>query len=126
MQQARPEIGRGQRRVDRRAEPRGELGRLDSREGVVEQDLEFALGLVDEFAHGRALLLGHRAHLFHEGGEHAVGPDVAGIGRLEIGAGGDEREFGGGLGHQDGELVLHRRGWERKEDGIPFAGPVLR
>ena len=55
----------------------------------VELRLKLRLGLVDELAHRGARLFRHSTHLLNEYGEFAVGADVAGLGGLEVGTGGD-------------------------------------
>jgi hypothetical protein len=79
----------------------------------VELGRELRLGLVDELAHGGALLLGHGAHLLHQRGEFAVGADIAGLGGLEVGARLEGRELGRGLGEEGGEGGLHGKNREK-------------
>src|SRR5439155_554813 len=118
-------IGGWQRGIDGGPKLGGERGGLDPGERSVEMGLEGGLGLVDEFADDGLLLLGHGAHLLHQGGEFAVGADETGLGGFKVGARGDGGEFGGGFGEKGGELVLHGREeseangpeWENKKDG---------
>ena len=137
---AGPGVRRRQRGVDRRPEPRSEFAVADPGERGVEMLLQARLRLVDELAHGGSLLLRHRAHLLHEGGEFAVGADVPGLGGLKLGARAQRGEFGGGLGEEGVELVLHeetlggsrkrtkgrtteeRGALQKKKDGIPRCG----
>jgi hypothetical protein len=147
---AGPDVGRRERGVDGGPELGGELGLLEAREGGVEEGLQLALGLVDEFADGGALLLGHGAHLFHESGKFAVGADVAGLGGFEIGPRGECGKLGLRFCEEGGELRFHERervhlkgggatrvfrgGWRKggkgngtkKEDGASVKRPVLR
>jgi hypothetical protein len=105
---ARPGVGRRERGVDGRPELRGDLGVADALQRGVELGRELRLGLVDELAHGGALLLGHGAHLLHQRGEFTVGADIAGLGGLEVGARLEGRELGRGLGEEGGEGGLHQ------------------
>ncbi len=71
------------------------------------------LASLTELAHGGRLLLGHRAHLLHEGGELAVRADVAGLGGFKFGAGLQGGQFGRGLGQDRGDGFLHEGGEEK-------------
>lgn len=101
------DVGRGQRGVGRGAERGGDLGVLHLGEEGGEQFLDLALGLVEQTADDRTLLLGERAHALHDLGEGAVGAHHAGLEGLHLGTGRD----GGGVlpgGVDDaGELLLH-------------------
>jgi hypothetical protein len=78
MRGARPGVRRRERGIDGGPELGGDFGVGDALQGGVELGRELGLGLVDELAHGRALLLRHGAHLLHQGGEFAVRTDVTG------------------------------------------------
>jgi len=131
---ARGAVGGRKSGIDGRPELGGERGGLDAGECGVEMGLKSGLGLVDEFADDGLLLLGHGAHLLHEGGELAVGADETGLGGFKVGARGDGRKFGGGFGEKGGKLVLHGKEeseangpeWKNKKDGASKMRPVLR
>ena len=92
-------VRRRQRRVDGRSQLGADLRLLNGSQRGVEEGLQLGLGLVDKLAERGAPVLGHRAHLFHEPGELAVGTDEAGLGGLKFRAEAEDREFGTGPGH---------------------------
>ena len=113
-------VGRGQRGVDGRPELGGDLRLLDTGQGGIEKRLQLALGLVDELAQNRLLLLRRGTELLHERSELAVGSDVAGLGGLEFGTGAERGQFCTGFLDEDLEGGLHdeeRLEWNRTADG---------
>ena len=113
VKRARTGIGRRERRINGGPELGGEFRGGDAGERGVELGGELGLGLVNQLADRRPLLLGHGPHLFHQAGQLAMGADVAGFGGLEFGARRHRGQFCGGLGQEGGELVLHemRKDW---------------
>ena len=103
-------VRRREGRVERRAQSRGQFQGLDPGERLVQERLHLLLRLIDQFAQRGALFLWNRAHLLHDSRQFAIGSDIAGLGGLEVGPGGESGEFGRGLLDDRTELVLHGEG----------------
>ena len=104
-----------------------DLRLFDRPQRGVEECLQLGLGLIDEFAEDRPLVLGDRPHLFHERGEFAVRADEAGLGRLKFRAraGTGECEIGPGPEEQGSELVLHEDNSTTEAQWAPGRNPKI-
>ena len=87
------------------------------RRAAIELGLQPRLGLVDQPAEGRPLLLRDAAQLLHQRREFAVRADIPGLRRLEGRTRRQRRHFRGGLGGQGVQGVLHEREGSNRGSG---------